>query len=84
MAYAFTFWTCYTLRNEYAKIAEMRLQFLASHKRRPDQFTVRCNFEIFVYPETSLILEFLMEKGHIHNHKQRMSVLHFLRKKGHK
>ncbi|XP_042041956.1 CSC1-like protein At1g62320 isoform X2 [Salvia splendens] len=40
MAYAFTFWTCYSLRNEYAKVAEMRLHFLASKKRRPDQFTV--------------------------------------------
>ncbi|PIN22378.1 hypothetical protein CDL12_04917 [Handroanthus impetiginosus] len=40
MAYAFTFWTCYTLRNEYAKIATMRLHFLASERRRPDQFTV--------------------------------------------
>ncbi|KAG6386883.1 hypothetical protein SASPL_152060 [Salvia splendens] len=39
MAYAFTFWTCYSLRNEYAKVAEMRLHFLASKKRRPDQFT---------------------------------------------
>ena len=43
MAYAFSFWTCYSLRNEYAKVAEMRLHFLASKKRRPDQFTVRCN-----------------------------------------
>ncbi|KAK3188447.1 hypothetical protein Dsin_028008 [Dipteronia sinensis] len=40
MAYAFTFWTCYVLRKEYEKVANMRLQFLASAKRRPDQFTV--------------------------------------------
>ncbi|KAG6385062.1 hypothetical protein SASPL_153886 [Salvia splendens] len=40
MAYAFTFWTCFCLRNEYAKVAEMHLYFLASTKRRPDQFTV--------------------------------------------
>ncbi|KAK6133231.1 hypothetical protein DH2020_032992 [Rehmannia glutinosa] len=40
MAYAFTFWTCYTLRKEYATIATMRLHFLASERRRPDQFTV--------------------------------------------
>ncbi|VFQ88624.1 unnamed protein product [Cuscuta campestris] len=40
MAYAFTFWTCYVLRAEYAKVAELRLHFLASEKRRPDQFTV--------------------------------------------
>ncbi|KAL8045977.1 hypothetical protein ABFX02_08G149500 [Erythranthe guttata] len=40
MAYAFTFWTCYTLRKEYATVATMRLHFLASEGRRPDQFTV--------------------------------------------
>ncbi|KAG8385792.1 hypothetical protein BUALT_Bualt03G0082100 [Buddleja alternifolia] len=40
MAYAFTFWTCYTLRKEYEKVATMRLHFLASERRRPDQFTV--------------------------------------------
>lgn len=40
MAYAFTFWTCYILMKEYEKIASLRLQFLASEKRRPDQFTV--------------------------------------------
>ncbi|KAH6764554.1 ERD to dehydration family protein [Perilla frutescens var. hirtella] len=40
MAYVFTFWTCYTLRNEYEKVAVMRLHFLASERRRPDQFTV--------------------------------------------
>ncbi|XP_042383041.1 calcium permeable stress-gated cation channel 1-like [Zingiber officinale] len=40
MAYAFTFWTCYVLNKEYDIIASMRLHFLASTKRRPDQFTV--------------------------------------------
>ncbi|CAK7351481.1 unnamed protein product [Dovyalis caffra] len=40
MAYAFTFWTCYVLLREYEKVASMRLQFLSSEKRRPDQFTV--------------------------------------------
>ncbi|KAL3621777.1 hypothetical protein CASFOL_034437 [Castilleja foliolosa] len=40
MAYAFTFWTCYTLLKEYATVAKMRLHFLASERRRPDQFTV--------------------------------------------
>ncbi|XP_073139873.1 calcium permeable stress-gated cation channel 1-like [Henckelia pumila] len=40
MAYAFTFWTCYTLKKEYAAVATMRLHFLASERRRPDQFTV--------------------------------------------
>jgi hypothetical protein len=41
MAYAFTFWTCYILKREYQLIATMRLSFLASERRRPDQFTVR-------------------------------------------
>ncbi|KAL2253308.1 UNVERIFIED_CONTAM: Calcium permeable stress-gated cation channel 1 [Sesamum indicum] len=40
MAYAFTFWTCYTLIKEYATTAAMRLHFLASERSRPDQFTV--------------------------------------------
>lgn len=40
MQYVFTFWTCYVLYKEYNKVATMRLDFLASEKRRPDQFTV--------------------------------------------
>lgn len=40
MQYAFTFWTCYVLLKEYEIVASMRLHFLASAKRRPDQFTV--------------------------------------------
>ncbi|KAK4491926.1 hypothetical protein RD792_002708 [Penstemon davidsonii] len=40
MAYAFTFWTCYALGREYEKVATLRLHFLASGRRRPDQFTV--------------------------------------------
>ncbi|KAM7495225.1 hypothetical protein LguiB_029834 [Lonicera macranthoides] len=40
MAYVFTFWTCYVLKSEYEIIASMRLHFLASEHRRPDQFTV--------------------------------------------
>lgn len=40
MAYAFSFWTCYVLRKEYELVASMRLHFLATSKRRPDQFTV--------------------------------------------
>ncbi|GLU18152.1 hypothetical protein SLE2022_344670 [Rubroshorea leprosula] len=40
LAYAFTFWTCYVLLKEYEKVASMRLQFIASGNRRPDQFTV--------------------------------------------
>ncbi|CAI0467732.1 unnamed protein product [Linum tenue] len=40
MAYAFTFWTFYVLMKEYEKVASMRLAFLASEKRRPDQYSV--------------------------------------------
>ncbi|KAK4742826.1 hypothetical protein SAY87_000827 [Trapa incisa] len=40
MAYVFTFWTFYVLYNEYKIMANMRLHFLASEHRRPDQFTV--------------------------------------------
>ncbi|KAL5729878.1 Calcium permeable stress-gated cation channel 1 [Ranunculus cassubicifolius] len=40
MAYAFMAWTCYVLYREYELVAKMRLHFLASEKRRPDQFTV--------------------------------------------
>ncbi|CAN8325568.1 unnamed protein product [Cochlearia groenlandica] len=40
MAYVFTIWTCYVLMKEYETVANMRLQFVASEARRPDQFTV--------------------------------------------
>ncbi|KAI3514637.1 hypothetical protein L1887_13219 [Cichorium endivia] len=40
MAYAFTFWTCYILYKEYKIVTDMRLHFLASENRRPDQYTV--------------------------------------------
>ncbi|KAK7242974.1 hypothetical protein RIF29_37756 [Crotalaria pallida] len=40
MSYVFSFWTCYSLYKEYKNIARMRLRFLASERRRPDQFTV--------------------------------------------
>ncbi|XP_076940346.1 hyperosmolality-gated Ca2+ permeable channel 1.7-like [Bidens hawaiensis] len=40
MAYVFTFWTCYVLYKEYKIVTDMRLNFLASQNRRPDQFTV--------------------------------------------
>ncbi|KAG6695356.1 hypothetical protein I3843_09G095000 [Carya illinoinensis] len=40
VAYAITFWACYVLLKEYEKVALMRLQFLASEKRSPNQFTV--------------------------------------------
>lgn len=47
MAYAFTVWTCYVLMKEYENVASLRLQFLASEKRRPDQFTVRLDHDHF-------------------------------------
>ncbi|XP_059625811.1 CSC1-like protein At4g02900 [Cornus florida] len=40
MAYVFSFWTWYMLYKEYKIITAMRLHFLASESRRPDQFTV--------------------------------------------
>ncbi|KAK2990521.1 hypothetical protein RJ640_019801, partial [Escallonia rubra] len=40
MTYVFTFWTCYVLYKEYKIVATMRLRFLASEHRRPDQYTV--------------------------------------------
>lgn len=40
MEYACTFWACYLLYKEYATVAAMRLQFMASERRRPDQFSV--------------------------------------------
>ncbi|XP_031100916.1 CSC1-like protein At4g02900 [Ipomoea triloba] len=40
MAYVVTFWTLYALYKEYQIISTLRLQFLASSERRPDQFTV--------------------------------------------
>ncbi|XP_021760147.1 CSC1-like protein At4g02900 [Chenopodium quinoa] len=40
VAYFSTFWICYMLYREYKIIMTMRLQFIASSDRRPDQFTV--------------------------------------------
>ncbi|ONH93659.1 hypothetical protein PRUPE_8G244700 [Prunus persica] len=40
MSYVFSFWTCFVLYHEYKTVATKRLAFLASEKRRPDQFTV--------------------------------------------
>ncbi|XP_057852682.2 CSC1-like protein At1g62320 [Cryptomeria japonica] len=40
MAYVFAIWTCYVLYTEYETIATMRLSFLESEHRRPDQYTV--------------------------------------------
>ncbi|XP_071726662.1 CSC1-like protein At4g02900 [Rutidosis leptorrhynchoides] len=40
MAYIFTFWTCYILYKEYKTVTDMRLHFLATQRRSPDQFTV--------------------------------------------
>ncbi|KAL7111885.1 hypothetical protein ACP275_05G117500 [Erythranthe tilingii] len=40
MEYLFTFWACYMLYKEYDRVASMRLKFLASKDRCPEQFTV--------------------------------------------
>ncbi|OMO87830.1 hypothetical protein CCACVL1_08742 [Corchorus capsularis] len=40
LEYLFTFYICYMLYKEYDNIATMRLQFLASQRRRAEQFTV--------------------------------------------
>ncbi|GLT80631.1 hypothetical protein SLA2020_520620 [Shorea laevis] len=40
LEYLFTFWTCYLLFKEYNNVASMRLNFLASQRRRAEQFTV--------------------------------------------
>ncbi|XP_063949304.1 CSC1-like protein At4g02900 isoform X2 [Daucus carota subsp. sativus] len=40
MSYIFSFWTCYSLYEEYKIVANMRLKFLAGEGRRPDQYTV--------------------------------------------
>ncbi|KAL1143000.1 hypothetical protein V6Z11_A11G132600 [Gossypium hirsutum] len=40
MSYVFALWTFYVLYVEYKEVAAMRLRYLASENRRPDQFTV--------------------------------------------
>ncbi|KAJ7942587.1 calcium permeable stress-gated cation channel 1 [Quillaja saponaria] len=40
LEYMFTIWTCYMLYKEYDYVATMRLHFLASQRRRVEQFTV--------------------------------------------
>ncbi|BBN15907.1 hypothetical protein Mp_7g01840 [Marchantia polymorpha subsp. ruderalis] len=40
MTYIFTIWTCKMLYMEYKAVANMRLHFLATKKRSPDQFTI--------------------------------------------
>ncbi|EXC26245.1 Uncharacterized protein RSN1 [Morus notabilis] len=40
LEYLFTFWTCFLLYKEYGYVASMRLNFLASPRRRAEQFTV--------------------------------------------
>lgn len=69
MAYAFTFWTCYVLKREYEIVASMRLHFLASEQRRPDQFTVstypkviyEAKFPLFEFYVPQAIIEFIMD-----------------------
>lgn len=40
LEYLFTLWICYMLYKEYDNVAHMRLNFLASQRRRAEQFTV--------------------------------------------
>ncbi|XP_019188568.1 PREDICTED: CSC1-like protein At4g02900 [Ipomoea nil] len=40
MTYLASFWTLYALYTEYGIVSRLRLEFLATEKRRPDQFTV--------------------------------------------
>ncbi|KGN55705.1 CSC1-like protein At1g32090 [Cucumis sativus] len=40
LEYLFTIWICYLLYKEYNNVAQMRLNFLASQRRRAEQFTV--------------------------------------------
>lgn len=40
LEYLFTIWICYMLYKEYDNVATMRLHFLASQRRRAEQFTV--------------------------------------------
>ncbi|GJW62761.1 CSC1-like protein, partial [Tanacetum coccineum] len=40
MMYTFTFWICYMLYKEYDTVSSMRLNFMASKRRRAEQFTV--------------------------------------------
>ncbi|PPD93881.1 hypothetical protein GOBAR_DD09102 [Gossypium barbadense] len=56
LAYGFTFWTCYVLKREYEIVAAMRLHFLASDQRRPDQFTVTSISITSFIRESSLLL----------------------------
>ncbi|KAG6525248.1 hypothetical protein ZIOFF_015202 [Zingiber officinale] len=66
MAYAFTFWTCYVLNKEYDIVASMRLHFLASVKRRPDQFTVLVRN---VPPDPDESVDELVEHFFLVNHR---------------
>lgn len=65
MAYAFSFWTCYALQKEYATIAAMRVHFLQSERRRPDQFTVLVKN---VPPDTDESVSELVEHFFLVNH----------------
>ncbi|CAH2071562.1 unnamed protein product [Thlaspi arvense] len=65
MAYAFTIWTCYMLMKEYETVANMRLQFVASEARRPDQFTVLVRN---VPPDTDESVSELVEHFFLVNH----------------
>ena len=56
MAYAFTLWVCYVLLKEYGKVESMRLEFLATEKRRPDQFTVNLFFNLTYFLSNYFLL----------------------------
>lgn len=57
--YLFTLWACFMLYREYNTVALMRLQYLASQRRRPEQFTVSENFKYLTLMSVFLIhLEF--------------------------
>ncbi|KAG6722229.1 hypothetical protein I3842_03G150400 [Carya illinoinensis] len=67
MAYVFTFWTCYVLKKEYEIVASMRLHFLASEHRRPDQFTVMVRN---VPPDPDESVDELVEHFFLVNHPE--------------
>lgn len=75
MAYVITFWTCFVLKREYKNIGSMRLQFLASDQRRPDQFTVKHKFSItwsiLLYIFNIKCLLFLINLGPGEEHSSR-------------
>ncbi|GAB2274929.1 hypothetical protein Dimus_009698 [Dionaea muscipula] len=65
MAYTVTFWACYILKKEYESIESMRLQFLASSGRKPEQFTVLVrNVPLDSDESTSELVEHFFKVNH--------------------